>query len=127
VQGLVELVHESLSMCPLSRLRELYRNIVLVGGSSRIEGLSERLQADLNATMPALPPAPASSKPGPAVQVVCDPASKYFTWIGGSILASLSTFQKGLIVCHVVPPTAPRVVPSPDADRRRCCVLLCSA
>ena len=46
-------------------------------------GISERMQKEIQSL------APSSMK----VKVVAPPERKYSVWIGGSILASLSTFQ----------------------------------
>jgi hypothetical protein len=46
------------------------------------EGFGERLDKELKALFPGL-----------AVKVVASPERKYSTWLGGSILASLSTFS----------------------------------
>ena len=43
---------------------------------------------------PPPPPRPAPPRRAPQVKVVAPPERKYSVWIGGSILASLSTFQQ---------------------------------
>jgi actin-related protein len=48
------------------------------------EGIAERMEKEIKAL------APASMK----VKIVAPPERKYSVWIGGSILASLSTFQQ---------------------------------
>ncbi|KAI9336071.1 actin family [Obelidium mucronatum] len=62
---------------------ELYGNVVLSGGTTMYPGIAERVQKELTAL------APSSMK----IRVVAPPERKYSVWIGGSILASLSTFQ----------------------------------
>ena len=47
-------------------------------------GLQERLQKDIAAMAP----------PSVKVKVIAPPERKYSVWIGGSILASLTTFQQ---------------------------------
>lgn len=47
-------------------------------------GLADRMQKELTSL------APASMK----IKIVAPPERKYSVWIGGSILASLSTFQQ---------------------------------
>jgi actin-related protein len=47
-------------------------------------GISDRLQKELTALAP----------PTMKIKVVAPPERKYSVWIGGSILASLSTFQQ---------------------------------
>lgn len=50
----------------------------------RYAGISDRMQKEITAL------APSSMK----VKIVAPPERKYSVWIGGSILASLSTFQQ---------------------------------
>ncbi|KAJ7971438.1 actin [Quillaja saponaria] len=64
--------------------KDLYGNIVLSGGSTMFPGIADRMSKEITAL------APSSMK----VKVVAPPERKYSVWIGGSILASLSTFQQ---------------------------------
>eukprot|EP01084_Bolivina_argentea_P055916 102408_1 len=70
--------------CDIDLRKELYRNIVLSGGSTMINGLTERLQSEVKKL------APESAE----VKCIAPAERKYSVWIGGSILASLSSFQK---------------------------------
>ncbi len=70
--------------CDLDIRKDLYGNIVLSGGTTMYPGIADRMQKEINAL------APASVK----VKIVAPPERKYSVWIGGSILASLSTFQQ---------------------------------
>ena len=63
--------------------RDMYRNIVLSGGNTMFPGLKDRLDHELNSKLIHLPPA-----------VIAPPERKLTTWIGGSILGSLPTFQQ---------------------------------
>ncbi len=56
---------------------------MLSGGTTCYPGLPERLAAELKALAP----------PAVKIKVVAPPERKYSVWTGGSILASLSTFQ----------------------------------
>ena len=64
--------------------RDLFANIVLSGGTTMFPGLADRMQREVTALAPA----------GVRVRVVAPPERKYSVWIGGSILASLGTFQQ---------------------------------
>jgi actin-related protein len=64
--------------------KELYANIILSGGNTMYPGFAERFKKDITAL------APSTMK----VNVVAPPERKYSVWIGGSIAASLSTFQE---------------------------------
>ncbi|XP_012935978.2 actin-87E [Aplysia californica] len=64
--------------------KDLYNNIVLSGGTTMFAGIADRMTAEVASL------APAAIK----VKVIAPPERKYSVWIGGSILASLSTFQQ---------------------------------
>ncbi|KAF7684611.1 actin [Astathelohania contejeani] len=82
--GIHETCYNSIMKCDVDIRRELYGNIVLSGGTTMYDGLSDRLTKEVSAL------APSSMK----IKVVSPPERKYSVWIGGSILASLSTFQQ---------------------------------
>jgi len=82
--GIHKLTYDSIMKCDVDIRKDLYANIVLSGGSTMFEGLSERVTAEIKAL------APNSMK----IKVVAPPERKYSVWIGGSILASLSTFEQ---------------------------------
>jgi len=81
--GIHATTFQSVNKCDIDVRKDLYANIVLSGGTTMYEGLPERLQKEVTNL------APNSMK----VKVVAPPERKYSVWIGGSILASLSTFQ----------------------------------
>ncbi|KAJ7195613.1 actin 1 [Mycena pura] len=81
--GIHETTFNSIMKCDLDIRRDLYGNIVLSGGSTMFPGIAERMQKEMGAK------APSSVR----VRIVAPPERKYSVWIGGSILASLSTFQ----------------------------------
>jgi len=75
---------ETIMKCDVDIRKDLYANIVLSGGSTMYEGIAERLTKEMVSL------APSTMK----IKVVAPPERKYSVWIGGSILASLSTFQQ---------------------------------
>jgi len=81
--GIHESVYQSIFNCDLDIRRELYGNVVLSGGTTMFPGITDRMHKELTAL------APSSVK----VKITAPPERKYSVWIGGSILASLSTFQ----------------------------------
>merc|ERR1719273_38577 len=83
-EGIHKLTYDSIMKCDVDIRRDLYENTVLSGGSTMFPNLSDRLNKEIVAL------APASIK----VKVVAPPERKYSVWIGGSILSSLSSFQK---------------------------------
>ncbi len=81
--GIHETTFNSIGKCDIDIRKDLYANVVLSGGTTMFKGIDDRMSKELTNL------APASMK----VKVVAPPERKYSVWIGGSILASLSTFQ----------------------------------
>ncbi|KAF5258501.1 hypothetical protein FOXYS1_10917, partial [Fusarium oxysporum] len=75
-------------------------NIVMSGGTTMYPGLSDRMQKEITAL------APSSMK----VKIIAPPERKYSVWIGGSILASLSTFQQMWISKQEYDESGPSIV-----------------
>ncbi|KAI9355660.1 actin actin-like protein [Zopfochytrium polystomum] len=82
--GVAETTYNSILNCDMDVRKELYGNVVLSGGTTMYPGLADRMHRELTQL------APSSMK----VRVVAPPERKFSVWIGGSILASLSTFQQ---------------------------------
>jgi len=82
--GIHETTYNSIMKCDVDIRRDLYANIVMSGGTTMFPGIAERMTKELTAL------APSTMK----IKVVAPPERKYSVWIGGSILASLSTFQQ---------------------------------
>ncbi|GLT70581.1 hypothetical protein SLA2020_426520 [Shorea laevis] len=82
--GVHEIVLKSIRNCDMDIRREMFGNVVLSGGTTVLPGLTDRLAKELSSLAP----------PGVRVKVVAPPERKYSVWIGGSILASLSTFSR---------------------------------
>jgi actin len=82
--GLHETTYNSIMRCDIDLRKDLYGNVVLSGGSTMFPGIADRMQKELTAL------APSTMK----IKVIAPPERKYSVWIGGSIMASLSTFQK---------------------------------
>ncbi|KAL5247738.1 hypothetical protein ACHWQZ_G019580 [Mnemiopsis leidyi] len=82
-KGVHEACYNSIQKCDIDIKRDLYSNVVLSGGSTMFPGIADRMQKELTNLAP----------PTMKIKVVCPPERKYSVWIGGSILASLSSFQ----------------------------------
>jgi actin-related protein len=80
--GIHETTYNCIMKCDVDIRKDLYGNIVLSGGSTMFPGIADRMQKEISAM------APTAMK----VKVIAPPERKYSVWIGGSILASLSTF-----------------------------------
>lgn len=109
--GIHETTYNSIMKCDLDIRKDLYGNIVMSGGTTMYNGIgmsfyfaslpksaanitvADRMQKEITVL------APSSMK----VKIVSPPERKYSVWIGGSILASLSTFQQmwSKYPCHV--------------------------
>ncbi|CAM9244002.1 unnamed protein product [Phaeothamnion confervicola] len=82
--GIHDCTFQTIMKCDVDIRKDLYGNIVLSGGTTMFPGIAERMTKELTAL------APSTMK----IKVVAPPERKYSVWIGGSILASLSTFQQ---------------------------------
>nr|XP_010338649.1 actin, cytoplasmic 1-like [Saimiri boliviensis boliviensis] len=82
--GIHETTFHCIRKCDVDIHEDLYANIVLSGGSTMYPGMADRMQKEITAL------APRSMK----IEVSAPPEPKYAVWIGGSILASLPTFQQ---------------------------------
>lgn len=82
--GVHETTYNSIIKCDVDIRKDLYGNIVCSGGTTMYPGMADRMQKEITAL------APSSMK----IKIVAPPERKYSVWIGGSILASLSTFQQ---------------------------------
>mmetsp|Transcript_2757 Transcript_2757/g.17193 ORF Transcript_2757/g.17193 Transcript_2757/m.17193 type:complete len:378 (-) Transcript_2757:474-1607(-) len=82
--GIADTTFSSIMKSDVDIRKDLYNNIVLSGGTTMFPGIAERLTKEITNL------APSSMK----VKVVAPPERKYSVFMGGSILASLSTFQQ---------------------------------
>ena len=81
--GIDKLVYDSILKCDVDLRKALYKGIVLSGGTAACPGIADRLRLEMKALAPK----------GVDVSVTSLPERKLAVWIGGSILASLSSFQ----------------------------------
>ncbi|KAM6341672.1 actin, gamma-enteric smooth muscle isoform 2-T2 [Eudromia elegans] len=82
--GIHETTYNSIMKCDIDIRKDLYANNVLSGGTTMYPGIADRMQKEITAL------APSTMK----IKIIAPPERKYSVWIGGSILASLSTFQQ---------------------------------
>ncbi|KAH0902251.1 hypothetical protein HID58_041754 [Brassica napus] len=95
-----ETTYNSIMKCDVDIRKDLYSNIVLSGGTTMFPGIADRMSKEITAL------APSSMK----IKVVAPPERKYSVWIGGSILASLSTFQQMWIAKAEYDESGPSIV-----------------
>ncbi|XP_046580591.1 actin-5-like [Haliotis rubra] len=98
--GIHEMVNSSVMNCDIDIRKDLYSNVVLSGGSTMYPGLADRMVKELSAIVPSTI----------KVKVISPPERKYSVWIGGSILASLSTFQQMWISKQEYDESGPSIV-----------------
>ncbi|KAL2281832.1 hypothetical protein FJTKL_11298 [Diaporthe vaccinii] len=98
--GVHQTLYNSINKCDIDVRKELYGNMVISGGTTMFPGISDRLQQELTNM------APSSMR----VRVIAPPERKYSVWIGGSILASLSTFQQMWISKQEYDESGPSIV-----------------
>jgi actin-related protein len=82
--GVHETTHNSIMKCDVDIRKDMYSNIVMSGGNTLYPGIADRMQREITALTP----------PTRKIMIIAPPERKYSTWIGGSILASLSTFPQ---------------------------------
>jgi len=98
--GIHQTTYDSIMKCDVDIRKDLYGNIVLSGGTTMFEGIDARMEKEIKAL------APQSMK----IKIVAPPERKYSVWIGGSILASLSTFQQMWISKQEYDESGPQIV-----------------
>jgi len=85
--GIGHVVTTSVGMCDIDIRPSLYGSIIVTGGNTLIQGFTERLNRDLSAKTP----------PSMRLKVISANGTverRFGAWIGGSILASLGSFQQ---------------------------------
>lgn len=81
--GIHEVAYNSIQKCDVDIRKDLYTNIVLSGGTTMFPGISSRLTNELEKL----------TYNKTKIKVIDHPDRKYAVWVGGSILASLASFQ----------------------------------
>ncbi|QLL32758.1 hypothetical protein HG536_0D02800 [Torulaspora globosa] len=84
--GLPEMVLHSISNVDLELRPELLSKIVLSGGSTMFPGFGQRMLKELQGL----------THKKANIRLIAPPERKYSAWIGGSVLASLTTFNRML-------------------------------
>ncbi|KAI9753495.1 MAG: Actin-like protein [Chaenotheca gracillima] len=82
--GIHHLIVDSINRADLDLRKSLFGNIVLSGGATLTKGFGDRLLHELQRL----------AVKDMRIKIFAPPERKYSTWIGGSILAGLSTFRK---------------------------------
>jgi len=87
MMGAAHVVTTSVGMCDVDLRPALYSNVVVTGGNTLLQGFNDRLNRDLGIKTPSTMRFKLIAANGPQER-------RYGSWIGGSILASLGSFQQ---------------------------------
>ncbi|XP_037360122.1 actin-like protein 9 [Talpa occidentalis] len=98
--GVPAMASQSLHKVPLEAQAEVAPNVLLCGGSSLFAGFEARFRTELLHSRPHQAP----------VAVVAQPNRNFSVWIGGSILASLRTFQPCWVLREQYEEQGPHIV-----------------
>jgi centractin len=82
--GIHQMVVDAINRTDMDLRKNLFGNIVLSGGSTLTKGFGDRLLHEVQRL----------AVKDMRIKIFAPPERKYSTWIGGSILAGLSTFRK---------------------------------
>merc|ERR1712000_38262 len=80
---------EAINTGDLDLRQDLVRSLVVAGGTSMLPGLAPRLRSELGSLLSNAAPELARQ-----VDICVDSQRRYAAWIGGSMFASLSTFDQ---------------------------------
>nr|AGM32156.1 actin [Coptotermes formosanus] len=98
--GVDKTLFTSIMKCDIDVRKDLYANIVLSGGTTMFPGIAERIEKEMIALAP----------PTMKIKIVAPEERKYAVWVGGSILASLSTFPQMVITKDEYSESGPSIV-----------------
>ncbi|XP_030563416.1 actin-like protein 53D isoform X2 [Drosophila novamexicana] len=100
VPGLHEAVFNSILKCDMDLRRDMYANIVLSGGTTMFRNIEVRLQQDISVMAPSTM----------RIKITANPERCFAVWSGGSVLASLSSFQNMWIDCAEYDDVGPSII-----------------
>jgi len=99
-EGIHKLTFQSIMKCDVDIRKDLYANIVMSGGTTMFPQIAERVNKEIKALAPQTM----------TIKIVAPPERKYSVWIGGSILASLSTFEEMWVTKEEYDESGPAIV-----------------
>jgi len=101
--GIHQSLHRSVMRTDVDVREELFGNIILNGGSTMFRGLAERLQKEVGRLLD-------DEASACKVDVIALPERTHAAWIGGSVLASLPSFQQMWITREEYEEAGPAIV-----------------
>jgi len=105
LSGIYKATYNSIMKYDIDMRKDLYANTVLSSGTTMFQGIDERMQKEISLL------APSTMK----IKIIAPAERKFSVWIGGSILASLSSFQQMWISKQEYDESGPSIV------HRKCC------
>jgi len=99
-EGIHKLTFQSVMKCDVDIRKDLYANIVMSGGTTMFDKIDQRVQKEMVNLAPQ----------SMTIKIVAPPERKYSVWIGGSILASLSTFEEMWVTKQEYDESGPSIV-----------------
>lgn len=100
LEGVHKYCFDSVMKCDNDVRKDLFANIILSGGSTLFEAMGERLWQEIHNLTPS----------NGRIKVLAPPERLYSVWLGGSILASLSTFQTMWITKQEYDENGPNII-----------------
>jgi len=98
--GIHEATYNSIMKCDIDLRTSLYGNIIMSGGTTMFPGIVDRMYKEIINLAP----------PTVRVKIVAPPERKYSVWVGGSILASLRSFQANWLSREEFEESGPSIV-----------------
>jgi actin-related protein len=98
--GIHETTYNSIMKCDVDIRKDLYANTVLTGGATLFPGIADRLQREIGALAP----------PTMKIKVIAPPERGVSVWLGGSILASLPTFEQMWVSTEEYDESGPSII-----------------
>lgn len=98
--GVHEAVNDSILKTDINIRKDLYSNIVLSGGTTMIRDFDKKLEYSLRSVL----------NTNAEVKVIAPPERRYSVWMGGSILASLPTFDSAWIYNREYRESGPSII-----------------
>jgi actin beta/gamma 1 len=98
--GIHETLYNSIMKTDVDVREDMYFNTLLAGGNTLFSGIEKRLDNEITALAP----------PTMKIRIIAPAERQYTTWIGGSIVASLSTFEQMWITKKEYDDEGPNIV-----------------
>eukprot|EP01083_Nonionella_stella_P048485 129577_1 len=127
--GVDQMIYDAVMKCDADKRMDVFSHIVIAGGNTMFKGFQQRLELEMSKQMCKPTVIDGFARQHYGIKTVsqdvldlmcsyakyeykmyCPPERKYSVWIGGSILASLSTFEEMWIYKDEYDETGPTIV-----------------